>query len=195
MSKQSNPYIKNVPDWLKKENWVKRNQKKGWKRFFSKKQDFGDEEQIQTQTDNINSKENQPTTAKKNPVINKSFVPLDEKKIENSTEREPHKNTAEQKKELRLLEEEILQYFYTNNQDLKEYYTNREIKNKEYQAAIVRPQSTYFKLVTSHYNYRNIQIKLRKYGIQFRIAYPLNGEIGFVTATNDTTKEHQKTKS
>lgn len=89
--------------------------------------------------------------------------------------------------ELQTLKKLIQTYFCLENVELKNYYFNYETNTgSEYQDTITHPVQTITKIVPKCIQpYMDTLVEnFMQQGIQLTYSFPLNGEYGFVTATN-----------
>lgn len=115
--------------------------------------------------------------------IEDSFFTSEENKISAKQTIKKHHNTEEDKKELQQLRQEITHFFYLDRPELKDYYNSQSpINGLERNKLMPKMDNTYFKIIKEIYNFQYLKAYLTRLGITLQVSYPLNGEIGFVTA-------------
>lgn len=126
----------------------------------------------------------------------KSDINIEDSFFKNKDERKKakkkissHRNTAQDKQELEQYKNEILHFFYLDRPELSEYYNNEHKHyNEERKQMLPKSEDTYFRMTQRIYNFRELKKILEELGIDFHASYPLNGEIGFITAKRAKTK-------
>ena len=171
--------IQEIPDFMKK----------GYKRkksdYFISKLNWFKRRKMHTNYDSnlqeftiINN-----TVPKKHYNIEDSFFTSEEEKLSKKQEKKKHRNTDEDKQELQQLKQEIIHFFYLDRPELRNYYNNQSEKNgQERNQLLPQMNDTYFRLVKQIYNFQYLRVYLERLGIALQVSYPLNGEIGIVTA-------------
>lgn len=171
--------IQEIPDFMKK----------GYKRkksdYFISKLNWFKRRRMHTNYDSnlqeftiINN-----TVPKKHYNIEDSFFTSEEEKLSKKQEIKKHRNTDEDKQELQQLKQEIIHFFYLDRPELRNYYNNQSEKNgQERNQSLPQMNDTYFRLVKQIYNFQYLRVYLKRLGIALQVSYPLNGEIGIVTA-------------
>lgn len=89
--------------------------------------------------------------------------------------------TEEKIAKLRDIEERIICFYSLRNPELGKYYSTDCRGNQK--------DESYHDIIVGHLepcDYNGSKEYLDKQGIELRISFPLNGEIGFVTAKNKT---------
>ncbi len=93
------------------------------------------------------------------------------------------------KDNLEQLRENIIRYFYVNNNELRNYYFNPYCnKSEAYQKELVRPVHTFTQIISGDRKQQLEELKkeLDEIGVQLEYSFPLYGQIGFVKAKNKT---------
>ncbi len=138
----------------------------------------------------------------KTPLSKKKLVPVKKNTISTTIIRtnnpkiyfaniKPQKNKQQVIEEYQKLKQDIYSYFCLMNEAQREYFFNPGYnRNPEYQEYTNKVELSTTKIVSGSIApyMQEFQKDLEEKGIQLTYAFPLHGEVGFITATNKTRK-------